>query len=88
VGLVGRQYGGADFFAAMKSHRFRYLERKSDGRGCREAWAPPSHSTPVTYWGRGNRRYSAAGHAARAACFEIPALRLALAFRRACCARV
>ena len=62
---------------------------KSDGRGCREAWAPPPHSTPVTCWGRwGLLAIESAGHAARVACFVVLALMSALAFRRACCAGV
>jgi len=36
---------GGDFDATIHA---RVLTTKSDGRGCREAWAPPPHSTPVT----------------------------------------
>jgi hypothetical protein len=37
--------GGGAFDATVKWPRYR---SKSDGRGCREAWAPPPHTTPVT----------------------------------------
>ncbi len=41
---VGGICGGGDFDATAKPRKSRW---KSDGRGCREAWAPPPHSTPV-----------------------------------------
>jgi hypothetical protein len=47
LGGWGRNHGGAEFTATVKPPGFRYSGRKSDGRGCREAWAPPPHSTPA-----------------------------------------
>jgi hypothetical protein len=60
----------------------------------RRAWVQGGLGTSTTLharhlWGRASRQVrSAAGYAARATCFVVLALMSALAFRRACCARV
>jgi hypothetical protein len=46
---------------------------KSNGRGCREAWAPQLHSTPVTSWGRAKPAFLRAGN--RSAAHQESAVR-------------